>query len=515
MMVSCIICVFSLLCFFVQVRHIFAQLVKCTENLHSVGRIHGDIKPLNIVRINSQWMLIDMDASCAIGVDPTGAKYSSAYIPPEAVVVDSSVGFAAVRSQTHLAMSASTFYPTSTSSSTTAGDLRYDLLIADASFDVWSLGCVLYNLCTATPLFKESPEDCLSTDPTDIDDIDSLWSLAEWSESTKLQKLKKVSDPLARNLLSQILTKNVAQRPSISRILAHPFLSGKSVARLVGSAAEFDTFLSYRVASDAQHVEKLYHLLTDMGLKVWWDKLCLEPGVPWKEGFCAGLVNSRTFVCLLSREAINSPSKDRQNFSKLTEDSNCDNVFLEHRLALELRGLGLIEKIFPVMIGDFDIVTGKYGKYFDTGCLPRCADVVVKSVEADLRTHMDNQGLGSPLETALGVSSVLFRLTECQGGKVEGEGEAAFLLIANSIFKMVADCRSGEVPSVHSIQSVGPATASPAGGLHSISSPLCVHQPNSAQSVVGDHSALDQLTTAQQEVILLRAKLASLGILSV
>ena len=46
-------------------------------------------------------------------------------------------------------------------------------------------------------------------------------------------------------------------------------------------------------------------------------------------------------MCVLSKDAINNPKNDRQNFSKLTSESYCDNVFLEHRMALELRDLGV------------------------------------------------------------------------------------------------------------------------------------------------------------------------------
>ena len=87
--------------------------------------------------------------------------------------------------------------------------------------------------------------------------------------------------------------------------------------------------------------------------------------MPWKEGFCEGLINSRTFVCLLSKGAINHPDKPWQNFSCLTADSSGDNVLLEHMLALELRKLGLIEKIFPVMIGE--LAEAVYGDFFGGG----------------------------------------------------------------------------------------------------------------------------------------------------
>ena len=72
-----------------------------------------------------------------------------------------------------------------------------------------------------------------------------------------------------------MLHKDPLQRPSLARVLAHTFVSGKKVARLVGEKPKYDVFLSYRVASDAHHVEKLHTLLTAQGFKVYWDKLCL------------------------------------------------------------------------------------------------------------------------------------------------------------------------------------------------------------------------------------------------
>ena len=159
-----------------EVKHIFTQLVKCVEHLHSKGVVHGDIKTLNLVRTGTassslsssfpssfssssitildpcslpsfklrhpfplsylilpnrlcsnpihsftpsstsdklrfrpyhpliltlhyshphtnitssplpsgaQWKLIDLDASCVIGIDAVGFKSSSSYVPPE------------------------------------------------------------------------------------------------------------------------------------------------------------------------------------------------------------------------------------------------------------------------------------------------------------------------------------------------------------------------------------------------------------------------------------------------
>jgi hypothetical protein len=235
-----------------------------------------------------------------------------------------------------------------------------------------------------------------------------------------------------------MLQKDPKQRPSLDRVLAHPFLSGKKVARLVGEKARYDVFISYRVASDAHHVKQLYDLLTGMGVRVWWDKECLEHGLDWKEGFCAGLMNSRAFVCLLSRDAINHREYPRQSFAALEEDSPCDNVLLEHRLALELLGLGLIEKIFPLMIGDFNSSTQKYSHFFASGCSPNAPDVVVRSVESDLRFHMERQALGTPLESGRSVASIVKTILSSHGAFIEGDGPTAFSKAAASIAAMLS-----------------------------------------------------------------------------
>ena len=284
------------------------------------------------------------------------------------------------------------------------------------------------------PLLQGGQDDNLTTDTMEED---NLFALAEWGEETKERKLHRVGDPLARNLLAQMLHKDPRARPSLSRVLAHPFISGKKVARLPGDEPQYDVFLSYRVASDTEHVRRMYELLTSQGYRVYWDVKCLAPGVDWEQGFCEGLVSSRAFVPLLSGDAINHPSKDFQNFGKLTAASKCDNVYLEYRLAVELQGLGVIEKIYPIFIGTTNMATGEYSNYFASGCHPALPEVAVQSVEAKLRHHMSNQHLGSPLEPDRTVASVVNAITACQGAFVEGPADAAFLSAATKIRKML------------------------------------------------------------------------------
>ena len=399
-----------------EVRHVFVQLVHGVEHMHKKGVLHADLKTLNIVRTAGLWKLIDLDAACLIGKEPVGHKSSSAYVPPEAIYVDEKNDVACVRSV--LAVK--------------KGEVNYELLTAHPSFDVWSLGCILYQMCTADvkPLMQGGQDDNLVGVRKGVD---NLFALAEWSPELKADKLAHVPNQLARNLLSQMLHKDPLQRPSLASVLAHPFLSGKKVVRMVGDKPTYDVFLSYRVASDSPHVEKLYNLLTAQGFKVYWDKLCLESGVDWEQGFCEGLVSSRAFVPLLSRDAINHPDIAWQNFSKLTADSRCDNVFLEHRLAVELQGLGLIEKMFPVFIGDLDAATLEYSDYFKSGCHPSLSEVTVKSVEEKLRHHMESQALGTPIVPDRTVASVVGAVAACQGAFIVGPADVTFAAAAASI----------------------------------------------------------------------------------
>lgn len=190
----------------------------------------------------------------------------------------------------------------------------------------------------------------------------------------------------------------------------------------------------------------MYNELTRREVKVWWDKKCLKPGLGWKEGFVSGLVNSRAFVCLLSRNAINNATMTNQNYGLLDEDSPCDNVLLEQRLALELRQLGYIERILPIFVGDKQS-NGDFGLYFETGCCPRAANVALKSIEVELREQMVSNALGHPVEPNKTVKSVLADITACQGAKIEGDLNAAVITAADQVKAMIADLSAGGMKS--------------------------------------------------------------------
>jgi ankyrin repeat protein/serine/threonine protein kinase len=412
---------------FEVVREIFRQLSLCTQHLHSRGILHGDIKPLNIMRIESTWKLIDLDASCRIGKDFVCAKYSTAYCPPESISVNEEKSRAIPRSPENEKME----------------QYQYSPLIADPSFDVWSLGCVLYQLCSkdALPLFAVGQDDNLSDDSS-VDD--NLLLLHEWSDHVKQKKLNFIVDPLAKNLLSLMLMKSPEKRPSLQRILSHPFISGKEIARLPETPAQFDVFLSYRVNSDLSLVEEVYHRLIGKGFKVWWDKKCLPVGLDWKLGFCAGLMNSRSFLCVFSKNAINQKDNIRQNFSLLEENSECDNLFLEIRLAFELKRMGYLERMVPLFVGEYRDEIDSFREYDWKTDWPTGKEIIVKKIEDSLTEELERQSLGCSVLSSgekelLTVSGMMKEFAKCQGIFLVGKKEKALDKVADSVGDMIKE----------------------------------------------------------------------------
>ena len=161
-------------------------------------------------------------------------------------------------------------------------------------------------------------------------------------------------------------------------------------------------------------------------MRVWWDKKCLEPGVPWEAGFCRGLIKSRSFLPIVSPGACGT-------WDQLAASSPCDNVLLEYRLALELQERSLIERVFPLFLGrrsepaagaGCEQCEERYERYEFSGpstCHPTCVPkVAVDSVELALHSMLEHEGLGLPLLDGVTVADVLKGVCKFQGFFVEG-----------------------------------------------------------------------------------------------
>jgi hypothetical protein len=107
------------------------------------------------------------------------------------------------------------------------------------------------------------------------------------------------------------------------------------ISKVVGSGFgdgidKYDCFLNYRVNADKDIAEKLFYMLKAAGIYAFFDKECLKKGEEWKEGFLAGLKNSRSFVALISRNCLSSVRDSKR-------DHSYDNVLLEYETALKIK----------------------------------------------------------------------------------------------------------------------------------------------------------------------------------
>ena len=165
------------------IRIMCSQILRALDHLHSNHLVHGDIKPLNIVRAidDGKFKLIDLDAAADLTRgDFAGLKFSSAFICPEMIhecsVADmeelhqfdnSSSGGGTARA---FAVKSLEFFAPSNggagADSITEGSVKgpavpFVPVAAHPSQDMWSFGVVMFQMCSGEPLFIASDEDNL------------------------------------------------------------------------------------------------------------------------------------------------------------------------------------------------------------------------------------------------------------------------------------------------------------------------------------------------------------------
>ena len=126
----------------------------------------------------------------------------------------------------------------------------YEPLIADSTFDVWSMGVVFYRALAMRPLFEGDDKDDLAGDR-------EKRALADWGPIALKMAIMRVNYKvrvagdvsnrtrhLACDLLAWMLQREPSARPSCMQVLAHPFLSQQMSVRArsgeLHRAAELD-----------------------------------------------------------------------------------------------------------------------------------------------------------------------------------------------------------------------------------------------------------------------------------
>ncbi len=170
-----------------HVRVLWLQMLKAVETIHQHRIVHGDLKPANFLFVKGDLKLIDFGIAKEISNDTTNIHRDSQigtinYMAPEAL--------AEVKSN---------------------GGLKLG-----RSSDVWSLGCILYELVHGRPPFHA---------------LSLIQKLKAITNPNHKINFPKVDDASLANVLVHCLQRNPSRRPSIngsSGLIQHPFLHPSS-----------------------------------------------------------------------------------------------------------------------------------------------------------------------------------------------------------------------------------------------------------------------------------------------
>ncbi|KAI9252924.1 hypothetical protein BDA99DRAFT_520413 [Phascolomyces articulosus] len=170
--------------------------------IHAKDVAFCDLKPSNIMRsAQGDWKLIDFEASRSIGQECVGL-ITPRYCPPEVA------------------------------RATTYGHEGEKGVVATASVDLWSLGCVIYELENQhhhEPLFTQTITDDtvlhFVSHPSPL--TPALRNGLKWNEQVELEIPdfeQRVPDPNARNLIKSLLSRDPIKRGSASYWMkTHPY----------------------------------------------------------------------------------------------------------------------------------------------------------------------------------------------------------------------------------------------------------------------------------------------------
>ena len=174
------------------IKFYFIQLLLGIKHMHSFNIIHRDIKPENVMVTKDQKLIkiIDFGSSLDLG----GTDFEKKLAEKKSKEKNMRPDFA------NFAGTANYMSPECVHNK-----------FSNKKSDIWSLGCVLYNLITGFPPFNGESE----------------YLIFEKSTEAKYIFPEGVVNDLAKDLIEKIIVVDPEKRPTIDEILNHPYLKNE------------------------------------------------------------------------------------------------------------------------------------------------------------------------------------------------------------------------------------------------------------------------------------------------
>ena len=201
--------------------------------------------------------------------------------------------------------------------------------MARPSLDVWSLGVILFELCTGRTLFAQDISNDKMIERNDTTRL-STWSCVQSLNELFTDDQAICSEEERRNAMHLIrwcLSGEATARPSLRDILAHAFVGGAmppptqrvisipvlqpSLVGLIGSSLEviernsarvtYHLFISHAQIEASGDVGTLFYLFERMGVHGWRD---MNQENLTEEGMRQGVYDSDVFVLFLTNSIL-------------------------------------------------------------------------------------------------------------------------------------------------------------------------------------------------------------------
>ncbi|KAI1289997.1 Dual specificity protein kinase TTK [Halotydeus destructor] len=173
------------------IKHYWKEMLKAVDEIHSMDVVHSDLKPVNFITVAGKLKLIDFGIANAIQSDHTS------------VIKDTQIGTINYMAPEAL-QSRSDLDPDE-------GRSGKPFIKFNCKADIWSLGCILYNLVYGRPPFGHLPN--LVSKVQAICNPKHIIAYPSHDDRDLVDCLKKC------------LNRDPRRRPTANELLDHPYLS--------------------------------------------------------------------------------------------------------------------------------------------------------------------------------------------------------------------------------------------------------------------------------------------------